>query len=99
MSASAALSADALGLPGPTSSQKEGLASCAAITSASFFFSASCSAVSRGPAGSIDETPQHQRIGTPEAQTMMFGQNSATKLGSGDTADVDERLPFHRGYL
>ena len=39
-----------------------------AINSASFFFSASCSAVSGGSAGAIDETgsmeeaPQHQRI-------------------------------------
>eukprot|EP00964_Phaeocystis_antarctica_P081203 scaffold50783_cov54-Phaeocystis_antarctica.AAC.1 len=64
VSASAALSAEALGLPWPTLSQYEGLASCFAINLATSFFLASCFAVSGGAGpGSIDEAPQHQRIG------------------------------------
>ena len=64
VSARAALSAEALGLIGPTSSHQEGLRSCFTIDLASFFFFlASCFAVSvGGPAGAMEEAPQHQRI-------------------------------------
>ena len=57
------MSAEALGLLGPTSSHLEGLASCFAINFVSFFFLARCQAVSvDDPAGAMDEAPQHQRI-------------------------------------
>ena len=54
VSARAALSAEALGLSGPTSSHLEGLASCAAISSASFFFWARCQLQMPIPLVSVD---------------------------------------------
>ena len=63
VSARAALSAEALGSEGTTSSHQEGLRSCFTIDLASFFFLARCQAVSvDDPAGAMGEAPQHQRI-------------------------------------